>query len=177
MNNQRAAPLVGIGVAAMLLVGLTLPVTAGELPQGNTSEAVLSGRQLVGLVRNLYVQVANNVLLEATHAPKTMIPRDAVYFVDVEFPERLPDGTEAIRAQLVDRSDVQVGDIVEIRIAHKDNPNFFPVKEVTLVTELVAKSDSAMARKYARGIALAQSRVAPLQGMPQTNPGTGIIND
>lgn len=177
MNKQRAAPLVGIGVAAMLLVGLTLPVTAGELPQGNTLEAVLSGKQLVGMVRNLYVKVANNVLLEATHAPKTMITRDAVYFVDVDFPELLPDGGEAIRAQLVDMSDVQVGDIVEIRIAHKDNPNFFPVKEVTMVTELVAKSDSAIARKYARGIALAHTRVSPLQGMLQTNPRTGIINN
>jgi hypothetical protein len=149
-----------------------LPATAAGLPEGQRLEAVLGGERLTGLVRTLYVRVANNVLLDAANAPRSMITRDTVYFVDVEFQELLPNGTEATRAQLVDMSDVQVGDIVEIRIAHKDNPRFFPVKEVTRVTELVAKSDTALARDFARSITLARRGVSPLQAMLQTSPGS-----
>jgi hypothetical protein len=149
-----------------------LPATAAGVPEGQRLEAVLGGKRLTGRVRTLYVRVANNVLLDAVSAPRSTINRDTVYFVDVEFQELLPNGTESTRAQLVDMSDIQVGDIVEIRIAHKDNPRFFPVKEVTRVTELVAKSDTALARNFARSITLARRGVPPLQAMLQSAPGS-----
>jgi len=168
----------GAPLAASTGIGVdlnALPATASGAPEGQRLEAVLGGKRLVGRVRNLYVRVANNVLLDATQAPRSMITRDSVHFVDVEFQELLPNGTEATRAQLVDMSDVQVGDIVEIRIAHKDNPNFFPVKEVTRVTELVARSDTALARDFARSITLARRGVSPLQALLQAGPGSGAV--
>lgn len=176
MNNERAISPVGISAVAMLLVGLTLAASAGSLPEGQSVESMVGGTRLVGLVRNVYVQVANNVLLDATRAPATMVTRDTVYFVDVEFPELLPKGSQAIRAQLVDMSDVQVGDIVEIRIAHKDNPTFFPVNEVTRVTQLIAKSNTALARDFARGITFSRRGVSPMPRMLQTNPRLGMVN-
>lgn len=176
MHKERAPSLAGIVAVAMLLAGLTLPATAAGLPEGQGSEADLGGQRFVGVVRNLYVQVANKVLLDATHAPRTSIARDTVQFADVEFPQRLPNGAEAILARLADLPDVQVGDIVELRIAHKDNPKFFPVKEVTRVTGLVAKSDTALARDFARGITLARCGDSPLQAMSQSDPDLSSAN-
>ena len=172
------APRAAFAASTGTIVGAdlnALPATAAGVPEGQRLEAVLGGKRLTGRVRNLYIRVANNVFLDVAHAPKTLITRDTVHFVDVEFPELLPNGAEATRAQLVDMSDVQVGDIVEIRIAHKDNPNFFPVKEVTRVTELVARSDTALARDFARGITLARRGVSPLQALLQAGPGSGAV--
>lgn len=176
MNKERAPSPAGIVAVGMLLAGLTLPAIAAGLPEGRGSEADLGGQRLVGVVRNLYVQVANKVLLDATHAPRTTINRDTVHFADVAFAERLPNGAKAMLAQLADLPDVQVGDIVELRIAHKDNPKFFPVKEVTRVTGLVAKSDTALARDFARGITLARCGDSPLQAISQTDPDLRIAN-
>lgn len=176
MNKEHAPSPTGIVAVAMLLAGLTLPATAAGLPEGSGSELALGGKRLVGAVRTLYVRVANNVLLDARHAPRTTIARDTVRFAEVEFPQRLPNGAEAILAQLVDLSDVQVGDIVELRIAHKDNPKFFPVKEVTRVTELLAKGDTALARDFALSITLARRGDSPLQAMSQTDADLRIAN-
>lgn len=178
MIRGRAPSVAGIVAAAVLLAGLTLPATvAGLLPEGRGPEVASGGKRLVGVVRNLYVRVANNLLLDAAHAPRTTITRDTVRFADVEFPECLPNGAEAILAQLVDLPDVQVGDIVELRIAHKDNPKFFPVKEVTRVTELVAKGDTALARDFARSIMLSRHGDSPPQGMAQADPDFRIANN
>ncbi|MBI4290549.1 MAG: hypothetical protein HY661_03600 [Betaproteobacteria bacterium] len=176
MNSERAASLAGIGAIAMLLAGLALPASAASVPESHGLETAAGGKRLLGQVRNLYVRLANNVLLEAARAPATMIARDAVHFVDVEFSEPLPNGTEAIRAQLVDISGVQVGDIVEIRIAHKDNPHFFPVREVTRVTELIAKNDTALARNFVRGTAPAPTGISPLQAMLRNGQDAGPVD-
>ena len=177
MNHERAPVLAAIGAVAVLLAGLTLPAVAIGASDGQSSEAVLGGKRLVGQVRNVYVRVADSVLLDAAHAPATMIARDAVQVIDVEFQELLPDGSEAIRAQLIDVSDVQVGDIVEVKFAHKDNPRFFPVNEVTRVTELVARRDTALARYVARNIMRARHGVSPLQAMLQPKPGKGGLTE
>jgi hypothetical protein len=176
MNNERSASLAGIGAIVLLMAGLTLPASAASVLEGHGLEAAAEGKRLLGQVRTLYVRLANNVLIEAAHAPATMDARDTVHFVDVEFSEPLPNGTEAIRAQLVDISGVQVGDIVEIRIAHKDNPRFFPVREVTRVTELIAKGDTALARNFARGTKPAPSGISPLQAMLQSGTDADTVN-
>lgn len=144
----------------------SLPATAAGVPEARMSD--LGGRRLVGLVRNLYVRVADNVLLDTAHTPGTLITPDTAMFADVEFVELLPNGAEAMRAQLIDISGVQVGDVVNIRVAHKDNPGFFPVKEVTRVTELVAKGDTMLARDFNRRIKLARLGLSPLQAMLRT---------
>lgn len=176
MNEKRAPSLAGNVAVAMLLAGLTLPATAAGLSEGQGLESDLGGKRFVGVVRNVYVQVANKVLLDATHAPGTAITRDMVHFADVEFAQRLPNGAEAMLAQLADLPEVQVGDIVELRIAHKDNPRFFPVKEVTRVTGLVAKSDTALARNFTRGITLARCGDSSPQAMSQIDPDLSIAS-
>ncbi len=168
------ASLAGIGVAAALLAGLALPATAADPHERQQPSAASGGAQRVGVVRNHYVRLANNLLVDAARAPGA--DRDAKHFVDVEFPQDPTRGTNAILAQLVDVADVQVGDIVEIRIAHRDNPKFFPVKEVTKVTEVVAKSDTALARAFVRGITLASRSVTPLEVLSQAGRRMGIGN-
>lgn len=176
MNSEYGASPAGISAVAMLLVGLTLAASAVGRPEGQRLETIVGGTRLVGMVRKLYVHVANNVLLDAAHAPPTVITPDTVHFVDVELPELLPNGSDALLAQVGDMLDVHVGDIVAIRLAHKDNPPLFPVKEVTRVTQLIAKRDTALAREFARGITFERHGVSLLRGTLQTNQGLGTLN-
>jgi hypothetical protein len=115
-------------------------------------EAYLGGTRATGRVAEVYVRVAENVFLAAGRTPEHL-RRGAERWVDIEFPELLADDTGAARAFLHrGAAEVQVGDVVEIKFAHKDNPRFFPVKERTRVTALVAKRNETLARDYARRI-------------------------
>ena len=153
-----------------------LPATAAGIPESKGAESDIGGKRLVGQVRNLYVRVAHDVLLDASQVPKHMITGDTIYFADVEFPELLPNGAEALRAQLFDMSDVQRGDIVEIKVAHKHNPEYFPVREVPRVTKFVAGADTQLARDFARRITLARLGLSPLQAMLQTRSATASVS-
>ena len=115
-------------------------------------EVYLGGKLATGRVAEVYIRVADNVFLSLDRAPEHL-KNSAERWVDVQFPELLADDTGAARAFL-NRSDskVAVGDIVEIKFAHKDNPRYFPVKELTRVTELVASKDQMLARDYERRI-------------------------
>jgi len=145
----------------------TLPPTAAGQPssvapasaEAQRPTAYLGGTVATGRVAEVYVRVADNVFLSIDRAPKHL--RDsAERWVDVQFPELLANDTGSTRAFL-NRSDarVAVGDVVEIKFAHKDNPNYFPVKELTRVTELVASKDQMLARDYERRI-LARTNLA-----------------
>jgi len=137
-----------------------LPPTAAGQPSSlapapaatQPPEAYLGGKLATGRVAEVYIRVAENVFLALDRAPPHL--RDsAERWVDVEFPELLANDTGSARA-ILNRSDarVAVGDVVEIKFAHKDNPRYFPVKELTRVTELVASKGQMLARDYERRI-------------------------
>ena len=100
----------------------------------------------------------------------------------------LANGSGTTRA-MIDSSQpmIAVGDVVEIRFAHKDSresAKFFPVKETTRVTELVAKRDEKLAADYERRIAARTGRGtqhAEVQGdqpgwlRPSPNLQTGLM--
>ncbi len=143
------------------------PTAAGQpsslgttLAEAQRPEAYLGGKLATGRVAEVYIRVADNVFLALDRAPEHL-KNSAERWVDVQFPELLANDTGSARAFL-NRSDakVAVGDVVEIKFAHKDNPRYFPVKELTRVTELVASKDQILARDYERRI-LARTNHAP----------------
>jgi len=198
-KNEVAISLAGLGAAFLLLAGVVwtsteigatvpagvssarnaanigadlnaLPATGAGVREAPRLEEVLGGKRLTGRVRNRFVRVGNDVYPSAKQVPEIVNISDVAYFVEVEFPERLPNGKEFASAQLVNISGVQIGDIVEVRIAHKHNPRFFPVREVTRVTELVARSDTAFARDFGSKIGQARQGGSALQAMLPTGP-------
>lgn len=81
------------------------------------------------------------------------------------FADQVQDGLVSARAILKkSEAEVQVGDVVEIKFAHKNNPGYFPVKEVTRVTELIAKKGEVLAREFER-------RILARDGPRPTPPG------
>ncbi len=126
-------------------------------PKTPAPEAYLGGSKATGRVAEVYVQVADNVFLAVNQAPEHLRNR-AERWVDIEFPDLLADNIGSARARL-NRSEiaVQVGDVVEIKFAHRDNPRYFPVKELTRVTELVARRGEMLAKDFERRI-LARNR-------------------
>jgi hypothetical protein len=139
----------------------SLPPTAAGLPssqapvapaQAQRSETYLGGTVAVGRVAEVYVKVGENVFLAVEQAPQHL-RNSAERWVDVQFPELLANDTGSARA-LLDRGEagVRVGDVVEIKFAHKTNSRYFPVKELTRVTELVAGRDQPLARDFERRI-------------------------
>ncbi len=125
------------------------PQTAPKAPP---PEGYLGGAKATGRVAQVYVKVAENVFLAVNQAPEHL-QRNAERWVDIEFPDLLANDVGSARAVLnQSEAGVQVGDVVEIQFAHKDNPRFFPVKELTRVTEFVARRDEMLAKDFARRI-------------------------
>jgi hypothetical protein len=144
---------VGNAIEALAPTAAGQPSSLTTAPaEAQRPEVYLGGKLATGRVAEVYVRVADNVFLALDRAPEHL-KNSAERWVDVQFPELLANDTGAARAFL-NRSDskVAVGDIVEIKFAHKDNPRYFPVKELTRVTELVASKDQMLARDYQRRI-------------------------
>ncbi len=119
--------------------------------------AYLGGTKATGRVAQVYVRVAENVFLAVNQAPKHL-QDSAERWADIEFPDLLADDVGSARAMLDQgEAGVQVGDVVEIRFAHKNNPRYFPIKEVTRVTQFVARRDETLAKDFERRI-IARSR-------------------
>jgi hypothetical protein len=140
-------------IAALPPSGAGLPASLAPAPaQAPGTEAYLGGTVATGRVAEVYIRVAENVFLSVDQAPEHL-RNSAERWVDVQFPELLANDTESARAVL-NRSEagVRVGDVVEIKFAHKDNPRYFPVKEVTRVTALVAGRDQMLAKDFERRI-------------------------
>jgi hypothetical protein len=142
-----ALPASGAGLPS------SLEATPAPLPAPvPAQDTYLGGSVATGRVAQVYVKVAENVFLSLEQAPQ-QLQANGERWVDVQFPDLLANGTGAARAFL-ERGDaaVQVGDVVEIKFAHKDNPRFFPVKELTRVTELVANRNERLAKDMERRI-------------------------
>ncbi len=142
-----------------------LPASGAGLPAqaARSAEAYLGGSKATGRVAEVYVRAAENVFLAANRAPEPL-RQSGERWVDIEFPEALGEDVESVRAVLnPSEAGVQVGDVVEVKFAHKDNPRYFPVKELTRVTELVARKGEMLARDYERRILARNTRsAAPL---------------
>ena len=130
-------------------------------PNASPAEEYLGGTNATGRVAEVYVKVAENVFLAMDRAPAHR--RDsAERWVDIEFPDLLANGIGSARAVLnQSEAGVRVGDVVEIKFAHKDNPRFFPVKELTRVTRLVAGRDEMLAKDFERRILARDGHGAP----------------
>lgn len=154
-----ALPASGAGLPSSLPAAQT-PLAA-PVPAQDT---YLGGSVATGRVAQVYVKVAENVFLSIERAPQ-QLQANGERWVDVQFPQLLANGAGAARAVL-ERGDaaVQVGDVVEIKFAHKDNPRFFPVKEVTRVTEVVANKNEMLAKDMQRRILARSEHGAPAPG-------------
>ena len=121
-------------------------------PNAPPTERHLAGTKATGRVAEVYVKVAEHVFLALNQAPEHLKAK-AERWVEIEFPELLGNDVGSARAVLnQSEAGVQVGDVVEIKFAHKDNPRYFPVRELTRVTQFVASKDEMLAKDYARRI-------------------------
>lgn len=144
---------VGNAIDALPPSGASMPASLAPAPaQASRPEAYLGGTVAIGRVSEVYVRVAENVFLAVDQAPEHL-RNSAERWVDVQFPELLANNAGSARAVL-NRSDagIEVGDVVKIKFAHKDNPRYFPVKEVTRVTEFVARKNEMLAKDFERRI-------------------------
>lgn len=145
-------------IAALPPNGAGLSMSPTQAAPGTAPPAVyLGGSKAAGRVAEVYVKVAENVFLAVREAPRHL-QTSGERWADIEFPELLANDTGSARA-LLNQSEagVQVGDVVEIKFAHKNNPRYFPVKEVTRVTQFVASRDEMLAKDFERRI-LARNR-------------------
>jgi len=143
---------VALAIDALPPSGAGLSSAPAAAAQQVPPEVYLGGTRTTGRIAGVYVKLGDNVFLAENQAP-AHLRKDAERWVDIEFPELLANDTGSARARL-QRGDaeVEVGDVVEIRFAHKDNPRYFPVKDVTRVTEFVARKNEKLARDYQRRI-------------------------
>jgi hypothetical protein len=168
----------GIAIDALPPSGAGRPSSLASAPaDASRPEQYLGGTHATGRIAEVYVKAAENVFLALDRAPESL-RNSAQRWVDVEIPELLANDTVSTRAVL-NRSEarVKVGDIVEIKFAHRDNPRYFPVREVTQVTELVASKDQMLAKEFARRmlapnghVALPETWLIPAQTSPSDPP-------
>ena len=112
----------------------------------------LGGSRASGRVAEVYVKSGDKLFLALRQAPQHL-RKNAELWIDVEFSDSRANDIASARAVLNPRqAGVEVGDVVEIQFAHKDNRRFFPLQELTRVTALVARKDDLRALDYERRI-------------------------
>lgn len=131
---------------------------AQQAPAADPSapQASMAGKAAQGRVERVYVRVAEGVLLELDK----VLPhqRDGDRYVDIAFPDPLADGATLARAMVPESNqNIGIGDVVEMRFAHKSVKGafvaeIFPVKERDKITTMVAKAGSTLAQDYTRRI-------------------------
>lgn len=163
----------------------TAPEWSGQAAPAPRRDAYMGGTKAAGRVSEIYLKVGQNVFLALDQAP-AHLRNSAERWVEVEFPDLLANGSGTTRA-LIDSSQpsIAVGDVVEIKFAHKESresAKFFPVKETTRVTELVAKRDERLAADYERRIhARTGQTIAKADGAapgwlrPSATPQNGLM--
>ena len=170
-----------------LMCGATYAQTtpeAGSLQQGIEREAAgepsrkdgyIGGSRATGRVSDVYLKVGSSVFLTLDCAPETL-RKSAERRVDVQFPDLLANGAGAASAFISDsQSSIGIGDIVEIKFAHKSSKEtvpYFPVKEITRVTELIARRDEMLAKDYAQRILARAGQGAAGATQLSSSPGT-----
>ena len=188
-NLQRAGHLIGLFLLPCLglMCGATYAQTkpdAGSLQQGIEREAArepsrkdgyIGGSRAIGRVSDVYLKVGSSVFLTLDRAPETL-RKSAERRVDVQFPNLLANGAGTASAFISDsQSSIGVGDIVEIKFAHKNSKEavpYFPVNEMTRVTELIARRDEMLAKDYAQRIYARTGQGAAGATQLSSSPGT-----
>lgn len=153
---------IGSAIDALPPSGAGLAIASEHAsPKAPPAEMYLGGAKATGRVAEIYVKVAQNVLLAVNQAPEHL-RKSAERWVDIEFPDLLANDTGSARAVLnPSEAGVEVGDVVEIKFAHKDNPRYFPVNELTRVTAFVARKDEMLAKDFERRILARNGHGAP----------------
>ncbi len=115
--------------AAEAVIGAidSLPATAaGNVDSTGSAQVYMGGTAAQGRVSQLYVKAAENLFIAVDQAPRKLL-ESPDRWVEVEFPELLANGSESARAMITSvEAGIQVGDVAEIKFAHKDNLRFFP---------------------------------------------------
>jgi len=154
-----------------------------EAGEPSRKDGYIGGSHATGRVSDVYLKVGSSVFLTLDRAPESL-RKSAERRVDVQFPDLLANGASAASAFISDaQTSIGIGDIVEIKFAHKSNEGtapYFPVKEITRVTKLVAKRDEMLAKDYAQrilsrtgqGAAGATQLSASPRAMPAANQTT-----
>jgi len=181
----NALPATGAGIPSG--PQFSAPPAPAQVVPAPRSDAYMGGTKAKGVVSEIYLKVGQGVFLALDQAP-AHLRNSAERWVEVEFPDVLANGSGTTRAMIdSNQPSIALGDVVEIRFAHKesrDSARFFPVKETTRVTELVAKHDEKLAaefqrRVYARtGHGLAQANAPTDQPgwlRPSPNAQTGLM--
>lgn len=186
-NREAEALIAGLPPsAAGPLSSADLQGSRSTAPAGRTD---IGGTRVTGQVTQVYVRVEQGVYLAWERTPETLRRKGEVY-ADVRFPELLANGQESTLAYIgrgVD--DLRQGDIAEVRFAHRavaavGAASAFPVREVTRMTELVARNGTPIARDIERRIlartqgnrnqriaAALQTRIADGPVIPALVPG------
>ena len=140
--------------AAGPMPSVDLPASIAGTPVDRTD---IGGTSASGQVMQVYVRVEQGVYLAWERTPESLRGKAEVY-ADVRFPDALANGAESTLAYIgrgVD--DLKQGDIAVVRFAHRavaavGGVSAFPVREVTRMTELVARKGTPMARDIERRI-------------------------
>lgn len=168
-ESDPAKPALVIGnIDTLAPSGAGLPSSAGPSKQEVQSppkDAYIGGTKAVGRVAEIYLKVGQGVFLALDQAPATL-RNSAEHWVVVEFPELLANGSGDARA-FVGRGqdDVGIGDLVEVKFAHRTGSRAFPVPEITRVTEHVAKRGEMLAQNFERRILARTGHGAPDAGV------------
>lgn len=150
--NPRAKPY-GVKAISELPAPALGYASSRDIPgvQAKVSD-YLGGAAVAGRVAGIYVKLAQGVFISINHAPQHL-RHSAERWVDVQFPEALGNGlAEAPALVDTDQAGIEVGDAVEIRIAHPSRTRVFPILEVTRVISIVAKNHEPLAREFEKRI-------------------------
>lgn len=113
-----------------------------------TDDSGTPGSKPRGRVSRMFYRTHDNIYLAAEYTPTLQRVPERLY-AEVEYPDRLKSGALSVLTRVDEKyGDVRVGDVVDVRIAHKHDSKNFPVRETTRVTALVARSDSALAQAF-----------------------------
>ena len=137
------------------LAGAAALLCAAAAPAQNADH--LGGAKASGRVAAIYLKGGDNLFLALKQAPRH-VQKNAERWVDIEVTDAHANGTGVVRALAnASTAGVQVGDMVEIEFAHRENPRHFPLKEITRVTAVVAAHDATPGRdSERRKLAIAQ---------------------
>ena len=140
--------IIGLAGAAGLLCSLAAPAQNADH---------LGGAKASGRVATIYLKGGDKLFLDLKQAPRH-VQKSAERWVDIEVTDAHANETGVVRTLAnASAAGVQVGDLVEIEFAHRENPRHFPLKEITRVTAVVAAHDATPGRDAERRkLAIAQ---------------------
>lgn len=124
---------------------LAMLATAAALAQGCATESEVAGTTQVGKVEQVYVEAYPGLFVDRALAN---VVGDRPAWASVAFARPLSDGRTTAVAMLERNSDVEPGDVVQMRFANPAGFDPGTLPGHNQVTALVAKHDSMAARSF-----------------------------